>query len=435
MFQAGTGVADYLALAAAVRDIATGNHADSATIGAGGSGYLVGDVLTVVGGTSTWVATARVTTIGGGGAVTAVVIQNGGAYTVNPTNPAATTGGTGTSCTLNLSMSATGWTAVRNTTPGGEKEIILQGVGSGSDTIFVGLKTYQQINGANTAYNWTLIGMTGFNSGLNFESQPGVSPGGVPTSAGGAYVPLKTSDAFPIDFWISVTGRRIWGVAKVQTAVITHYVSFYLGFLNAFGTSTEFPYPIYVSGSSARHDCLFNTTAPSITGLTEMVGISGKTGPGYLRLPSGTWVTVRNSLAVDTGSPTRSAQSAYLVYPCGGRPDVSTILTEDFIVAVGSSVFDWNSLIPQSGIPGTASERLQPTNNTTGALRWLVPATVVLSATPDYDVWGELDGIFWVSQAGGEANGDTILIGTDRYLMFQNGNRSAQFSFMAVKVT
>lgn len=431
-FQSGTS-SDYQDLLTKLVALATGNHADSATVGAGGTGYVVGDVLTTVGGTFTFAATFKVATIGGGGAVSTVTVQYGGAYTVNPTNPASTTGGTGSGCTLNLTMSASGWTAVRNTTPGGEKEVILQGVGSGSDTIFVGIKTYQQVNGANTAYNWTCIGMTGFNSGLNFELQPGVSPGGIPVSGGGAYVPLKTTDAFPMTFWFSVTGRRIWGVVKIENAVITHYASFYLGFLNPFGTTTEFPYPIYVSGSTARHDCLFNTTAPSITGLVEMVGISAKTGPGYLRLPNGTWQTVRNSVAVDTGSPSRSGESKYNVYPAGPTDFTSLPVADQIVAQPSGAVFSWLNFIPQTGIPGSAAERLQPTNNTAGALRFLVPATITLTNSPDFDIWGELDGIFWISEAGGETNNDSILQGSSTYRVFQCGNRATIFSFMAVK--
>lgn len=434
MFQTGTSN-DYQDLATKLVAIATGNHADSATVNAGGSSYSVGDVLTVTGGTSTFPATFRVATLGGGGAVATVTVLNGGAYTVNPTNPVSTTvapaGGTG--CTLNLTMSATGWTAVRNQVVSSQMDVILQGIGSGSDSIFVGLHTYQQANGANTASNWYLTGMTGFNSGLTSDLQPGISPGALPSSAGGAYVPLKVSDGFPMTFWFNVTGRRIWGVVKIENGVVTNYASFYLGFLNAFGTSVEFPYPIYVAGSSARHDCLFNTTSPSITGLTEMVGISAKTGPGYVRLPSGVWKTVRNSVAVDTGSPTRSGESLYVVYPCGSV-DFSGLPTEDQIVAQSSgAVFSWINFIPANGIPGSPAERLQPTPNTAGALRNLIPATVVLCNSPDIDIWGELDGIFWMSEQGGEANGDTITVGSSNYLVFQNGVRSTPMSFMAVK--
>lgn len=422
---------DYQLLLTALVNIATGNHAVSATVGAGGTGYSVGDILSTVGGTHSYVATFKVATLSGS-AVATVTPYEGGAYTVNPTNPASTTvapaGGTG--CTLNLTMAATGWTAVRNTTPGGEKEVILQGVGSGSDSIFVGIKTYQVVVGGNTAYNWTLVGMTGFNSGLAFENQPGVSPGGVPASTGGAYVPLKTSDGFPISFWISVTGRRIVCVFKIEDAVITHFASCYLGFLNPFGTTSEFPYPIYVAGSTARHDCLFNTTNPSITGLTEMIGLSAKTGPGYLRLPNSTWPSVRNSFATDTGSPSRSPLTDYLVYPCG-KSNFSSLGAEDQIV--GDGIFNWESLATTTGVPGTAAERLMPTPDSGGDIRWLVPATVTLSVSPDYDIWGELDSVFWVSQAGGEANDDSFLAGGSTYRMFQNGNRTQPYSFMAIK--
>lgn len=492
--------------------VATGNHADSATVSAGGTGYTVGDILTVSGGTSTFAATFRVLTAPAG-VVGTVGVVTGGAYTANPSNPASTTGGTGTGCTLNLTMSATGWTIVRLTrqavsatvaaggsgysvgntltlvggnfttaatftvaTLGGggavatvtlatageyrdipsnpvsvtggagtgatltvtwaeysganEKECILQGVGSGSDTIYVGIKTYSQVNGADTARNWTLVGMTGFNSSLAFDAQPGVSPGGIPSASGGAYVPLKATDAFPMSFWFNITGRRIIGVAKIETATVTNFASWYLGFLNPYGTSTEMPYPIFVAGCTARHDCLFNTTAPSITGLTEMVGINGRTGPAYGRLPNSTWVTVRNSIAVDSGSPTRAQNQDYLVYPCG-KTTITGVATDDFIV--NDNVFDWLSMIPGTGIPGTAAERLQPTPNTAGALRFLVPATITYSNSPDFDIWGEMDGVFWVSQAGGEANLDTITVSGVPYLMVQCGVRSTIFSFMAIK--
>jgi hypothetical protein len=73
-------------------------------VNAGGSGYLVGDVLTLVGGTGT-AATVTVATLSGS-AVATVNITSTGAYTVIPTNPISVTGGTGTSATFTASSYA-----------------------------------------------------------------------------------------------------------------------------------------------------------------------------------------------------------------------------------------------------------------------------------------------------------------------------------------
>jgi len=76
--------------------------AASATVQSGGTGYTVNDVLTVVGGTFSSAATFTVSAVSAG-VVTAVTLTSGGtAYSVLPTNPVSTTGGTGTGATLNI---------------------------------------------------------------------------------------------------------------------------------------------------------------------------------------------------------------------------------------------------------------------------------------------------------------------------------------------
>lgn len=85
----------------------------SISIGAAGTGYVVGDVVGLTqGGASAGLIT--VTTIGGGGAVTGVAIaQNGTGYSVAGT--LATTGGTGTGLTINvLSIGETPLVALQN---------------------------------------------------------------------------------------------------------------------------------------------------------------------------------------------------------------------------------------------------------------------------------------------------------------------------------
>src|ERR1051325_8117663 len=93
-----------------VWEIQTGGKDDyntvSAVVTAGGSGYTNNDVLTVSGGTSTTSATFTATV--SGGVVTSVVATNTGHYTVLPTNAVATTGGTGTGCTLTITWNSGG---------------------------------------------------------------------------------------------------------------------------------------------------------------------------------------------------------------------------------------------------------------------------------------------------------------------------------------
>jgi hypothetical protein len=74
----------------------------NATIGAGGTGYTVNDVLTIVGGTPTAGAATFTVTAVSGGVITAASPTNFATYSVLPTNPVSVTGGTGSGATLNI---------------------------------------------------------------------------------------------------------------------------------------------------------------------------------------------------------------------------------------------------------------------------------------------------------------------------------------------
>lgn len=95
----------------------TGLTAVSATIAAGGSGYAVGNAITVVGGTFAPQATFIVSSVSGS-TVTGVTLFGGGIYTAVPSNPAATTGlGTGLTLTIQYGVGTAsivggnGWSA------------------------------------------------------------------------------------------------------------------------------------------------------------------------------------------------------------------------------------------------------------------------------------------------------------------------------------
>lgn len=84
------------------------SHVVSASVDTAGTGYVVGDVLTVAGGTGR-AATLEVTAIGGSGDITTVRPQIPGEYSVDPTLSAnSVTGGTGSGAAIDLTMSTSG---------------------------------------------------------------------------------------------------------------------------------------------------------------------------------------------------------------------------------------------------------------------------------------------------------------------------------------
>jgi len=75
---------------------------NAGTVASGGTGYTVGDVLTIVGGTfASTAATLTVATVSSG-VITAVTVSLASTYTATPTNPVSVTGGTGSGATFNL---------------------------------------------------------------------------------------------------------------------------------------------------------------------------------------------------------------------------------------------------------------------------------------------------------------------------------------------
>ena len=104
---------DYRDLVDLLEEFATNDNVQTVAVNAGGTGYVVGDILTVAGGTSTTAATLEVTSVAAG-VIDGIRVRNGGAYTVDPTLTAnAVTGGTGSGATMNLTMQASGWVTNR----------------------------------------------------------------------------------------------------------------------------------------------------------------------------------------------------------------------------------------------------------------------------------------------------------------------------------
>lgn len=395
------------------------------SVAAGGSSYVVGDVLTLSGGTFTIAAQVEVTAVSTG-AVTAVRRVNDGAYTttITPSDPVSTTGGTGTGCTLNCTFAHNGWTPLINQAwSGSDREVLLSGEGGGTDEIFVGWRTYQSVPG-NYA-NLELHGMTGHDAGLDWDEQPGISQGfhngATAGERAGCYLLCSTSS---IAYWISVTPYRIWGIVKVGSA----YFPFYLGWGNRFATSGEYPYPLVVSGNtSLYHDQASQSklTSGLVDPWRSSDGDGNTRGPMLVYMPDGTWYGVANS---SSSASARSRLGDRIVLPTG-RPDaVSDGAAADKFM---SSTCDWGSCILQTALSGNATANLYPTPGTDDTYM-LVP-TVVVFWLPSPQVPVELDNCYWVSAFGGMVSEDRIIENGEVYRVFQNCNRTDVYAYMAIK--
>lgn len=81
--------------------------ATAATLVSGGTGYTVGDLLTVSGGSNVaYALTIRVLAVSGG-VITSAGIERAGAYGTTPSNAVAVTGGTGSGATFNITWNVT----------------------------------------------------------------------------------------------------------------------------------------------------------------------------------------------------------------------------------------------------------------------------------------------------------------------------------------
>jgi hypothetical protein len=82
----------------------TANAVETMTVVSGGTGYVVGDIVSLVGGTSTITAQARVMTVASGGAISTLLVIEGGNYTVNPAGTLNLSGGSGSGATVTVTI-------------------------------------------------------------------------------------------------------------------------------------------------------------------------------------------------------------------------------------------------------------------------------------------------------------------------------------------
>lgn len=439
-FQSGTATT-YKTLLDELQDLIANDRVDTAAVNAGGTGYVVDDILTVAGGTTvTHTATLRVTSVSGG-VIDGIKVEECGAYSADPTLTAnAVTGGSGSSATIDLTMQTAQWTVERDLSPS-ELEQIFKGEGDGgTNDIYVGIRTFQDVGVG--AFNWELAGFTGFDSGLDWEDQAGISPGrfdAADTDAeGGAFVLLDNAS---VDYWFFFTGRYMMGVMKIGST----YESFFLGFIDTYATTSEAAYPLYIAGSCGMKDTKFNSSRGCHTNIIDPRikddgAIDALGGTGQFRYVDGNWYNIVNA-AENSGAATTALtlRATNVVNPTGNKNTNLQTADEDKAVYLHtnhsgtSNQFTWVNL--KSPVNSSPTFQLRPTPDTPDDKVPFFPCVINMSS-PTNNFAGEIPGCFWFTKAGTSITAeDEFVEGTDRFLIFSSANQTDDWNYFCVKKT
>lgn len=270
---------------------------------------------------------------------------------------------------------ANGWTLLRFDDTATSHEVILRGPGlSGLEQIFVGFRTYE--NAGADYYNLLAGGFTGYVAGNSFDTQPGAQLCGVPAHNN------------HIDYWLTLNGQRIMLAMKVGTPV---YESCYLGKMLPYATPGQYPYPLVCGGMlNGAAATRFSETAHSM----PFRGVGGATSAAGMRLRTvaGAW-------------------SQPWCWPWGN---------------------DTTGLQDMAG----TTRALRDTNNAYPLLPIVLhdmSGNVNPVASVQGNVWGELDGVYFISGFNNAVE-NTLAIAGENFVVMQDVSRTGHTDYYAMRL-
>lgn len=265
------------------------------------------------------------------------------------------------------------WTVLRTSST----ELILKGLGNSRDKeIYCGIRTF--LDGVDS-YQWEMRGFTGYDSGVTgLSGQPGASPA--------VYMHFHGAS---MTYWFFANGQRIIVVTKVSTV----YEHGYLGFLLPYATPAQYPYPMVAGGSSDLSTRRWSSTDRNHSGYWN----AGNAGC-YLYQPDGSWAEINNRTGTSgTVSSPSSADRTIWPYWTGSRGVLSDLDTAP------DGSYTLLPVIPNS--PSSAGAQ---------------------------NIYGEFDGVMFLTGKN-NASENTVTIGGDTYIVFQNIHRTAYEEYAAIK--
>lgn len=379
-------------------------EATGVAISAAGTGYTAGDIVTVVGGTFTEATTVTIDTVSGGVPQT-VSINTAGEYSTTPSNPASTSGGTGSGLTLTMT-----WTLAADE----RKFLMLKNANSNQ---YVGFKGYK-VTSPSDAYLIQVAGFTGFNSlSTPWSQQPGSSAATSDTDE--TLVPLSGGvSPATIYYWISIHDERMVATFKVSSV----YPNMYVGKIDPYMTGGEYNYPQLIMGCLAREN-------PYTYGGVDFSGMNNPgadseidNGPAFLRDPNGSFKRVINYY--ESSGNELFADEAVGITPIAhtGEPGLSS--PNDWY----KSTIDWNLMFKVDGVILSSQLELKRINS-----EYVLLPCIVVESFLIQRMYGNMRGVFCLNPDTDVTSEDRIFIGNDVYRAFQNCAKSNRNYFFCLK--
>lgn len=480
----------WLELSAAIVAAATGTSVQTVAVGSGGTGYTVGDILTLTTGTFTVAAQVEVTSVSGG-VVDGVRMYNAGVYTVAPSSPGATSGGTGSSATITVTSASNGWVVQRDN--GREITSVDSVAGGGTGYSVDDIITLD--GGVGTAATIRVTAVSGdVVTGASVETvgdydvpptDPVAQASVAPTGGSGATFNLTFQDG-ERDVILKGSGGggdEIYVGWRTVSNVSSNYYNFELHGMAGYSASVKMEeqpnvspgfydgaitYGCYLLAINTSLNYWLSVTPYRILGVVQvgtayfnfylgwgnrfatasefpypMVvgGHCGVWNTSYSASAAGSGLTDPRRLGSETQGPmevlmpdgtwyqvdnSQLLRTVLPAKPTAGVTDGSTPNEDKFT----TTEFPWSEIIPTLGT-GTPTGSVRAIPGTVNA-SILIPA-IVHFWSPSSQMVVELDNVYWATGAGGVQSGDRAIIGSDVYRIFQNCKRAEIYTFLAIK--
>jgi hypothetical protein len=256
---------------------------------------------------------------------------------------------------------------------------------TGSESIYVGMQTAD--TPASDVYNIEISGSLGFNSASAFSSQAGKSP-----------VSYMCAWNTTTPFWLVANGQRFVVVAKVSTT----YHAMYCGKILPYGTPSQYGYPVFIAGETNTATLRWSSTNIEFRHFSDPGGDQTTNSGANLCHPDGTWYgyfNFYNSAGTDANSNIGRSVWPY----AGDATDSSGV--QSFLRELRENVDGSYSLFP----------------------------LILNTDTPGRQVFGEMDGCYYVSGHNNAAE-NVVTIGGVDHLVVQNIFRTARYNYWALKL-